>query len=458
MGLWSQILFNVVVIMNLIVAFFYPFSTRLPDPGPHLSGLIWAVMLLSAAIAITLPKPAGIRTLIVTIIIRLICSAGPEPTLSLLGTFTVALKGIHLLSIMGNSGTFSRSLRQICTDTEVLYHVVYLMFCMLGLTTHPFFFSILLFDLVYREETLLNVIRSVTRNGRSIILTAVLALILVYMFSIIGYIFFRDDFLVEIDSGSGTFEVNSPSSCSVDGIDCNHTELLHQDGEDSKERACDSLIMCIITTMNQGLRNGGGIGDILRAPSSAEPMFVARVIYDLLFFFVVIIIVLNLIFGVIIDTFADLRSEKQQKEEILKNTCFICGLDRSQFDNKAVSFEDHIRHEHNMWHYLYFIVLIRVKDPTEFTGPESYVYSMVKDKNLEWFPRLRAISLAAEGEESEQNELRTLQVQLEDTQSLVRTLSRQLTELRDQMSEHRKQKQRMGLLNSAPPYLHHLSQ
>ena len=55
-------------------------------------------------------------------------------------------------------------------------------------------------------------------------------------------------------------------------------------------------------------------------------MFVARVIYDLLFFFVVIIIVLNLIFGVIIDTFADLRSEKQQKEEILKNTCFICGI------------------------------------------------------------------------------------------------------------------------------------
>jgi hypothetical protein len=49
------------------------------------------------------------------------------------------------------------------------------------------------------------------------------------------------------------------------------------------------------------------------------------VIYDLLFFFIVIIIVLNLIFGVIIDTFADLRSEKQKKEEVLKTTCFICG-------------------------------------------------------------------------------------------------------------------------------------
>lgn len=56
-----------------------------------------------------------------------------------------------------------------------------------------------LFDLVYREETLLNVIKSVTRNGRSILLTAVLALILVYLFSIVGYIFFQDDFLLNID-------------------------------------------------------------------------------------------------------------------------------------------------------------------------------------------------------------------------------------------------------------------
>jgi inositol 1,4,5-triphosphate receptor type 1 len=211
--------------------------------------------------------------------------------------------------------------------------------------------------------------------------------------------------------------------------------------------------MCIVTTLNQGLRNGGGIGDILRAPSSEEALFVARVVYDLLFFFVVIIIVLNLIFGVIIDTFADLRSEKQQKELILKNTCFICGLNRSAFDNKTVSFEEHIKCEHNMWHYLYFIVLTKVKDPTEFTGPESYVYAMVKASNLDWFPRLRAMSLAAVEGEGEQIELRSLQAQLENTQVLVTNLSQQLMELKDQMAEQRKQKQRIGLLNSASAYL-----
>ena len=143
-------------------------------------------MLMLTAVSIALPKPSTVRAAVVSVIARLICSVGPQPTLLLLGSLTVCLKGIHLVSIMGNSGMFGRSLRQVCVDSELLYHVTYLLFCLLGLVTHPFFFSLLLFDVVYREDTLLNVIRSVTRNGRSIILTAVLALILVYMFSIIG--------------------------------------------------------------------------------------------------------------------------------------------------------------------------------------------------------------------------------------------------------------------------------
>lgn len=56
-----------------------------------------------------------------------------------------------------------------------------------------------LFDLIYREETLFNVIKSVTRNGRSILLTAVLAIILVYLFSIVGFLCLRDDFIMEVD-------------------------------------------------------------------------------------------------------------------------------------------------------------------------------------------------------------------------------------------------------------------
>lgn len=39
------------------------------------------------------------------------------------------------------------------------------------------------------------------------------------------------------------------------------------DEDEGVERVCDTLRMCIITVLNQGLRNGGGVGDILRKPS-----------------------------------------------------------------------------------------------------------------------------------------------------------------------------------------------
>lgn len=45
---------------------------------------------------------------------------------------------------------------------------------------------------------------------------------------------------------------------------------------DQWERACDTLLMCIVTVLNHGLRNGGGVGDILRKPSkdvSGVPSF-----------------------------------------------------------------------------------------------------------------------------------------------------------------------------------------
>ena len=71
-----------------------------------------------------------------------------------------------------------------------------------------------------------------------------------------------------------------------------------------------------------------------------------------------------------------------------------------------------------------------------------------QEKNLDWFPRMRAMSLSAEDSESEGSDMRNLQQQLEATNKLVNTLSSQLLELKEQMTEQRKQKQRYGLLNN----------
>ena len=58
------------------------------------------------------------------------------------------------------------------------------------------------------------------------------------------------------------------------------------------------------------------------------------------------------------------------------------GLDRKAFDNRDVTYEEHTEVEHKPWNYLYFVVLLRTKDPTEFTGPESYVANMIEVRSL----------------------------------------------------------------------------
>uniref|UniRef100_A0A672P0V7 Inositol 1,4,5-trisphosphate receptor n=1 Tax=Sinocyclocheilus grahami TaxID=75366 RepID=A0A672P0V7_SINGR len=433
-SLWGSISFNLAVLINLAVALFYPFGDD-GDEGvlpPFLSILLWVAVVVSTFTLFVLPPRGGILAFLVTVIFRSIYTLGLGPTLLLLGAANLLNKIVFLVSFVGNEGTFTRGYKAVILDIFFLLHVSYVIVCMLGLFVHEFFYSILLFDLVRREETLLNVMRSVTKNGRSIFLTAVLAIILVYLFSIVGFLFFKDDFLMEVDRlpALSKHEVYMVSPlCSL-----LWWPPIFPADEDGTERVCDTLLMCIITVLNHGLRNGGGIADVLRKLSKEEPMFPARVVYDLLFFFIVIIIVLNLIFGVIIDTFADLRSEKQRKEEILKTTCFICGLERDKFDNKTVSFEEHIKSEHSMWHYLYFLVLVKVKDPTEYTGPESYVAQMIKEKNLDWFPRMRAMSLVSSEGESEQNEIRSLQERLDTTVGLVAQLSSQLSELKEQVT------------------------
>ncbi|XP_076814586.1 inositol 1,4,5-trisphosphate-gated calcium channel ITPR1-like isoform X2 [Clavelina lepadiformis] len=475
-SLWSTISTHFIIIINMLVALFYPFKDlEFKTWNDKAQLLLWPVMLVSLA---TITNPIAVRSLALCVMVKTIFWIGVQNALLILGALNLLNRLIYLVSYIGNKGMRDKGVIQMITETQFLIHVLNIIFCFLSLFFNELCYSILFFDLIYGEETLLNVIRSVTRNVRSLLLTAMLALILVYLFSIVGYLCLRHDFNVTVtprcyminheirDSVGSHMNICDDESCNHTGQSAFSSEMWRQKSDSNlnlggnsemdtilceqavEENHCESLLMCIITTLNEGLRNGGGIGDILRKPSQSEGFnFMGRVVYDLLFFFILIIIVLNLIFGVIIDTFADLRSEKQQKEDVLKNTCFICGLERKSFDNKTVSFESHTKEEHNMWHYLYFIVLVEVKDSTEFTGPESYVSNQVKDKLLDWFPRMQAMSLTAQDEAVEHNDMRSLLLHLEGTSDLVRSLSKQLQDLQDQVTEQRRKQQRLNIIN-----------
>ena len=56
-------------------------------------------------------------------------------------------------------------------------------------------------------------------------------------------------------------------------------------------------------------------------------------LYELSFYIVVITVLLNVIFGIIIDQFGELRDEEVAKNEARTGNCFICGMKAGIFDD-----------------------------------------------------------------------------------------------------------------------------
>jgi len=93
------------------------------------------------------------------------------------------------------------------------------------------------------------------------------------------------------------------------------------------------------------------------------------------------------------------------KDNDIENVCFVCGIERETFDKRVPGgYDEHIRlltGDHCMWNYLDFIVYLRERDPTLFTGPEQYVFELLTKKDLAWFPQHRCISLDQQKETDE---------------------------------------------------------
>merc|ERR1712070_195878 len=139
------------------------------------------------------------------------------------------------------------------------------------------------------------------------------------------------------------------------------------------------------------------MGDYLQGRSPAEkPNFLARFFFDLAFF-----ITMNIIFGIIIDTFSAMREMTEMKINDMKTVCFICSIDRYTFDKQGTPFDIHIKEEHNMWKYLYYLVYLSTKDETEYTGLESYMGALMAEENVGFYPTHKSMCLGADDEEED---------------------------------------------------------
>jgi len=65
---------------------------------------------------------------------------------------------------------------------------------------------------------------------------------------------------------------------------------------------------------------------------SNRNFYYIRFVYDVSCFFIINIIFMNIIFGIIIDTFAELRNKKNEKEREIYKSCTICSIDRTDYE------------------------------------------------------------------------------------------------------------------------------
>ena len=128
-----------------------------------------------------------------------------------------------------------------------------------------------------------------------------------------------------------------------------------------------------------------------------------RFAFDNLFNVILVILVVEIISGIIIDTFGALREEHNKITDSIENKCMICGKNRDTIereyqdsleenrneaekaaDDKA--FEYHKSEQHNIYDYIFFLAYLAEKPELEYTGLESFVHEKYEDHNNSWFP------------------------------------------------------------------------
>jgi hypothetical protein len=111
-----------------------------------------------------------------------------------------------------------------------------------------------------------------------------------------------------------------------------------------------------------------------------------RFFYEFIFFIVVIVIMLGVVFGIIIDTFAQLREETDHTENDMKNVCFICGAKKDELEKECINYSEHVEDDHNLWNYALYIIGLKFVDPQETNAINSYVIDMNSERSISWFP------------------------------------------------------------------------
>jgi len=320
----------------------------------------------------------------------------------------------------------------------------------LGIYQSSGWYVFCLVDVIPQSRTMRNVVASVTRNAKKLLTTAVLAVFLLYVYASISYYAtdFRDQFSFE------------------DHMDCS------------------SLGTCFQTFVSYGFlhppiwnvadgETGGAV------PLEALPFTLS---YNVL----INLIMTAVVSGIIIDSFSAMREHVDEVQRDQRDKCFVCGIERDEFEQHGLSFDKHTKEDHNMcvsrapvapaarrlspaphrrnrrvaprrariaslarppthhsrttapplatrphhrWDYLFFKLHLAQKDPTEYTGQEQHVHDMIAQQRWgSFFPIKKALAIQGLAT-TEKKDLHSMIRRVDDLQQSVARMERMITKL-----------------------------
>ena len=103
---------------------------------------------------------------------------------------------------------------------------------------------------------------------------------------------------------------------------------------------------------------------------------------------------LNIINGIIVDTFQALREEANAQYETKMNVCFICSLNRSVFERRGIDFDFHKEIEHNCLSYFHYLYKILQTDEQELNSLDYQVLLSYRQARTDFFPVNTSLSIS----------------------------------------------------------------
>jgi len=148
------------------------------------------------------------------------------------------------------------------------------------------------------------------------------------------------------------------------------------------------MIFCFLTSVDYGFRTRGGIGELITRISFErnKGRYMGRLFYDIIYFILVIVLMLELVFGIIVETFRDLRIEETHHDYDKANICFICGIKKDDLEKNRQNFQEHCEKVHNIWNYINYILRLKFSDPQDLNAINSFALENIEMKRISWVP------------------------------------------------------------------------